>query len=139
MEVQWGNDELGAHGCCWLCGFGDGGAQCAPISSTHQNFVLVILPLGREKKAKSYPQKLGGRGAQRVYMGVPVDARGGLGVSAAVPVGQRAVGWGWGVPGSLVGSWGRSIRSCRGAPRSLLGSGAGIGSYGGVPGSILAS
>lgn len=56
MEVQWGNDELGAHGCCWLCGFGDGGAQCAPISSTHQNFVLVILPLGREKKAKSYPK-----------------------------------------------------------------------------------
>lgn len=50
------------------------GAQRAPISSTHQNFVLVILPLGRENKSTELPQKLGGRGAHRVYGGVSVDA-----------------------------------------------------------------
>ena len=120
----------------WIWGWG--GTVC-PHFFNSPEFRLGNFAPGEGKESKELPQKLGGQGAQRVHMGVPVDARGGLGVSAGVPVGQGAVGWGWGVPGSLVGFWGRSIRSCRGAPRSLLGSGAGIGSYGGIPGSILAS
>lgn len=80
----------------WVWGWG---AQRAPISSTHQNFVLVILPLGRGKKKKHRvtPKTGGSRGTQGVWGGLCGCREVWGSVLASLGVEELRVGqWGWG-------------------------------------------
>lgn len=63
---------------------------------THQNFVFVILPLGREKH-KSYPKNWG---------------RGHMGDDGGVPVAMRRC---WGTQGGIIGVLGSVLGSLEGS------------------------